>query len=271
MRFAQRVRQLQDQLRRSLMKGGELLGVIGYRAGGNVQRLPSSVYWQGLRRLGILRFNGSEADYATELRPRGEAWRNDDGEPVTDSRRSLWDQQLPQPRAGWLDTTDFKLSREEARYLTDRINFAAPNSLLAYLLHVAAPPGDTNFPWEHMPPVDLPPPLGEELDHARNFSETMHGAALLYNLMLAREKESRDLIEAYEEWLAEWWEELKQRSEELGRWNRSRLWALLAAWQARITAPTHSFVETWLSAIGKVRRIEADPFRPGASRSHTRA
>ena len=263
-RFAQRVRQLQDQLRRSLMKGGESVGVIGYRAGGNVQRLPSSVYWQGLRRLGILRFNGSEADYATELRPRREALRNDDGELVTDSGRSLWDQQLPQPPAGWLDTADFKLSREEARYLTDRINFAAPNSLLAYLLHVAAPPGDTNFPWEHMPSVDLLPPLGEELDHAQNFSETMHGAALLYNLMLAREKESKDLIEAYEEWLAEWWEELKQRSEELGRWNRSRLWALLAAWQARVTPPTYSFVETWLSAIiGKVRRIEAILSDPG--------
>ena len=190
-RFAQRVRQLQDQLRRSLMKGGESLGVIGYRAGGNVQRLPSSVYWQGLRRLGILRFNGSEADYATELRPRGEASRNDDGELVTDTGRSLWDQQLPRPPAGWLDTTDFRLSQDEARYLTDRINFAAPNSLLAYLLHVATPPGETNFPWEHMPPAELPPHLGEELDHAQNFSETMHGAALLYNLMLAREKESK--------------------------------------------------------------------------------
>jgi hypothetical protein len=33
------------------MKGGESLGVIGYLAGGNVQRLPSSVYRQGLRRL----------------------------------------------------------------------------------------------------------------------------------------------------------------------------------------------------------------------------
>ena len=114
-----------------------------------------------------------------------------------------------------------------------------------------------------MPSVDLLPPLGEELDHAQNFSETMHGAALLYNLMLAREKESKDLIEAYEEWLAEWWEELKQRSEELGRWNRSRLWALLAAWQARVTPPTHSFVETWLSATlarsGGSKPILSDP------------
>ena len=135
--------------------------------------------------------------------------------------------------------------------------------MLAYLLYVAEPPGKTNFPWEHVPPVELPPRLGEELDHAQNFSETMHGAALLYNLLLAREKESNDLIKEYEEWLAEWWEELKQRSEELGRWSRSRLWALLAAWRARVTPPTYSFVETWLSAIGKVRRIEAILSDPG--------
>ena len=216
-RFAQRTRQLQDQLRRSLMKGGESLGVIGYLAGGNVQRLPSSVYWQGLRRLRVLRFNGSEADYARALRPSGETFRNDDGEPMTNAGGSLWDPQLPEPPDGWLDATNFALSREERAYLTDRVSFAAPNSLLAYLLHLATPPGGTKFPWEHVPAAELPPPLGEELDHAQNFSETMHGASLLYNLMLAREKKSDDLVEKYEELLAEWWEELKQRSAELGR------------------------------------------------------
>jgi hypothetical protein len=256
-RFAQRIRQLQDQLRRSLMKGGESLGVIGYRAGGNVQRLPSSVYWQGLRRLGVLRFNGSEADYARELRPRVEVLRNDDGEPVTNAGRGLWDTQLPEPPDGWVDATNFTLSQEETRYLNDRVSFAAPKSLLAYLLHLARPPGNTNFPWEHVPPAELPPHLSQELDHARNFSEAMHGASLLYNLMLAREKEVDDLVEQYEELLAEWWEELKQRSDELGKWNRLLLWALLAAWRARVPPPTHNFIETWLGAIGKARRIEA--------------
>ena len=60
-RFAQRIRQLQDQLRRSLMKGGESLGVNGYLAGGNVQRLPSSVYLAGTeaaRRAQIQRLRG---------------------------------------------------------------------------------------------------------------------------------------------------------------------------------------------------------------------
>lgn len=255
-RFAQRTRQLQDQLRRSLMKGGESLGVIGYLAGGNVQRLPSSVYWQGLRRLGVLRFNGSESDYAKELRLSGEALRNDDGEPVTNAGRMLWDPRLPEPLNGWLDATNFALSPEERGYLTDRVSFAAPNSLLAYLLHLARPPGNTNFPWEHVPPIELPPALSEELGHAQNFSEAMHGASLLYNLMLAREKESDDLVEHYEEWLAEWWEGLKQRSDNLSKWNRPRLWTLVAAWGARVPPPTHNFVETWLSAIGTAQRIE---------------
>lgn len=255
-RFGQRLRQLQDQLRKSLMKGGEALGVIGFRAGRDVQRLPSSVYWQGLRRLGVLRFHGSEADYAREFRPVSDALRNDDGEPVTDGGRGLWDPQLPKPPEGWLDATDFKLSREEARYLAERINFAAPDSLLAHFVHLARLPDDARFPWEHVPPTELPRMLGEELGHARNFSEYMHGSSLLYNLMLAQEKGAEDLVEEYEAALAEWLESVKQRSNELMNWNRARFWALLAGWQARVPPPTYHFVETWISDTGKARRIE---------------
>jgi hypothetical protein len=58
--FPQRSRQIQDWLRKSLVQGGEELGVIGYRAKIDVRRLPSSVYWQGIQRWGILRFRGSE-------------------------------------------------------------------------------------------------------------------------------------------------------------------------------------------------------------------
>ena len=42
-RFAQRTRQLQDQLRRSLVKGGESLGVIGYLAGSFKVLQPNSL------------------------------------------------------------------------------------------------------------------------------------------------------------------------------------------------------------------------------------
>jgi hypothetical protein len=255
-RFAQRTRQLQDQLRRSLMKGGESLGVIGYLAGGNVRRLPSSVYWRGLQRLAVLRFNGSEADYGRQLRSAEPSLRNDDGEPVAGADRTVWDARLPNAPEGWLDATNFKLSPEESGYLIDQVSFAAPSSLLAHLLHVAGPPSETNFPWEHVPPAQLPQALSEEVNHAQNFSEGMHGASLLYNLMLAREKGSDDLVQQYEEWLAQWWEGLKQRSGAFGEWNRSRLWGLVAAWGARVPPPTYNFVETWLSATGTAHRVE---------------
>src|SRR3954452_19075813 len=53
---ADKARALQGRLRDALIKGGEEIGVIGFRAGLHVQRLPASVYWFGLRRWGILRF-----------------------------------------------------------------------------------------------------------------------------------------------------------------------------------------------------------------------
>ena len=256
-RFGQRVRSLQDQLRKGLVKGGQALGVIGYRAGGNVQRLPSSVYWQGLRRLEILRFNGSEADYARELRVRPDGQQNDDGEPVGGATRALWDAELPNPPERWLDATDFTITADEAAYLSDRVNFAAPDSLLAYLISLRKRPVATDFPWDHVSPADLPNALGEELEHARNFSESMHGSSLLYNLMLAQAKESDELVEEYEALLAEWWEGMKRRRDELTKWDRPRFWALLAAWRARVPPPSHAFVETWLSAISTARRVES--------------
>src|SRR5437016_8065320 len=62
-----RSRLLQGRLRDALITGGEETGVIGYRAGLHVQRLPSSVYWYGLRAWGLLRFDGTENDYRQYL------------------------------------------------------------------------------------------------------------------------------------------------------------------------------------------------------------
>lgn len=258
-RFVQRIRQQQDQLRESLVKGGEELGVIGFLAGRLVRRLPSSVYWHGLRRLGILRFHGSEYEYRNEIAHQGVGvarLTTDDGEPVDDSDRGLWDPRLPEPPDAWRDATTFTLTDEEADYLEHRVNMSAGNSLLAHLMHLGVPPGESNFAWEHLDPERLPAPLNEELLHARNFSESMHGAFLLYNLMLAEQTRGEDLVEDYQNDMAEWWERRNARAAELTAWDRPRFWALLAAWNARVTAATHTFVEVWLDTIDRVRRVE---------------
>jgi hypothetical protein len=58
-------RWLQAKLVDSLKAGGEgpAAGLIGIDAGANVQRPPSTIYWAGMRRLGILTHQGS-ADFS---------------------------------------------------------------------------------------------------------------------------------------------------------------------------------------------------------------
>ena len=133
---------------------------------------------------------------------------------------------------------------------------SAGESLLAHLIHLRVSPGESSFAWEHVGPERLPVPLNEELLHARNFSESMHGAFLLYNLMLAEEKRGEEQVEEYKNDMAEWWERRNARAAELTAWDRPRFWALLAAWNARVTASTHTFVEVWLDTINRARRVE---------------
>lgn len=259
-RFAQRIRQLQDRVRESLVKGGESLGVIGFRAGRDVQRLPSSVYWHGLHRLGLLRFQGSEYDYRSSLLGTirsGASLTNDDGEPLDDSQGGLWDTRLPDAPDSWLDATSFNLTPEETEYMTHRINMSAGESLLAHFIDVGTVPGEAAFAWEHVAPEQLPAALREEVTQARNFSESIQGAFLLYNLMLAEEKKSdKALAEQYENHMAEWWEGLEARGAQLKKWDRARFWMLLSTWNARVKPSTRTFVEAWLDAVFRVNRVE---------------
>lgn len=258
-RFAIRSRLLQDRLRKSLIEGGEELGVIGYQAGATVQRLPSSVYWNGLRRWGILRFRGSESDYRRELarlRLIGERPTNDDGEPLGTDHGELWDPSVPSAPDGWLDATAFSLTASEAQYLRFRLEVVAKDSLLTHFVHIGVEPSETGFAWQHLPSDSLPSALREELQHARNFSESMHGASLLYNLMLSEEKDREDWVEGYRESIAEWWTARGERAGELAAWDRPRFWSLLAMWHARVRPPAHAFVEDWLSQVGEAGRPE---------------
>ena len=50
-----------------LLESGETIGVIGRRARGSLRRLPSSVYWAGMKRLGICQFDGSQDSYHRSL------------------------------------------------------------------------------------------------------------------------------------------------------------------------------------------------------------
>jgi len=89
----------------------------------------------------------------------------------------------------------------EAEYLTERIRLSpgSSGSLLAALVAHRQCHDDVPFAWYHPHCAKLPQRLREMLDHAQNFSEVLHGAPLLYNLMLAeqarRKRASRSIAE----------------------------------------------------------------------------
>lgn len=75
-------------------------------------------------------------------------------------------------------------------------------TLLAWLVE-HADPSHTAFPWDHPDEARFPSQTHHELAHARMLSAVMQGAALLYNLLLARRRAWQEKIDEFEQRLAD--------------------------------------------------------------------
>jgi hypothetical protein len=95
----------------------------------------------------------------------------------------------------------------------------------------------------------LPNTLAQQLLHARNFSEVMHGAALLYNLLLAEQKAGGEFITHYRDALGVWFDAMRARRSDLNVWNRVAFWNLLGDRGARIRGVTRRFVDDWMNLV----------------------
>jgi hypothetical protein len=97
--------------------------------------------------------------------------------------------------------------------------------------------------------LELPGATERHLRHARNFSEAMHGAALLYNLILAELLAKQEWIDTYREALASWVGAIEDGWERLVEWDVSDFWQLVATANGRIPIPTRSFIDGWLKVV----------------------
>ena len=176
-----------------------------------VVRTPSTIYWNGLRTLGI--FNGGllqnmtiseyfrlalklrEEKGASALGNRKEdaEENNKDDTDAGDFRfRNFW--QLPYV-SGWKDTLSINLTPAEADYLSTKIKTSNPNSVFAYVLREGVDIeqyGDFSaFSY------DLKPALDEEnaymLELADQFNDFISLAQIRYNLILS-ESENQDAL-----------------------------------------------------------------------------
>jgi len=74
----------------------------------------------------------------------------------------------------------------------------------------------------------------------------MHGAALLYNLMLSEERGDEDLRDAYREQYASWTVLLDSRGKAFKSWRRDSFWALVEETRAHVSMHTRRFVDSWI-------------------------
>lgn len=249
--IAERARREEVALIDCLVESGETEGVIGIEARKTLKRLPSSVYWQGLARWGIRLFPGSIDQYHRSLDGfylrSARAMQDDDGEPVGGGRRRNWHSSLPLRPESFPQGASFRLTTIEAEYLRELVLATCPRTMLAFLLDEGKPTDWVDFPWQHPQQGELSSQIKEQLSHARDFSELIHGAALLYNLLLAKKKPAPDLVADYEANLRDWGEAISEAMPRLAKWDRTRFWELvLREAQARVGIPTRQFVDAWL-------------------------
>lgn len=236
----------------ALRNGGDLEGLIGRFAGPAVQLLPSTIYWNSLRRFGILRHDGTIAQVAglrQVSRPAADATE------YLESSDAVWAPSIPPPPDGFLslDECDFSLTHDEATWLAERIVDAVPGTLLQFLVLKGTRPSPTaSYVWEEPEAHGAPGHILDALAEARRFALAMHGASLLYNVLLAERAAVLGLTdydgyrEDFTDRLDEWRSEVE--ASDLASWDLNQLWALAAEQGRPVSIHTRSFVAEWVDA-----------------------
>jgi hypothetical protein len=224
-------------------------GVIGRVSRERLQRVASSIYWNGLRRLGIRTWPFSQDQYHRSLdgfyRAQSSSLRNDNKERVEELHPN-WHPGVPPAPAEFPERASLQLTLREAEYLRERIRASASSSLMRHYLDHMNGASDAPFAWAHDLAPHLPEPLARPLAHARSFSEVMAGAVILYNLKLCqlrnmenREADVRGLFE-------KWCDEIQGRERDLRTWDRRAFWTTLAEADVKPGKNTQTFVNAWI-------------------------
>jgi hypothetical protein len=237
-----------------LLESGEKDGVIGVDSRENLQRLPSSIYWIGLHEWGIRKLPGSQSDYHRYL----DKWytldrsRNDDKELINEQQNDNWNPNIPLSPKGFPDRAQLALTKREAQFLRNQILLKQPDSLLAHLLrNPRSRPDDdggAEFIWMHPRHSTFPENHKTQLHHARCFSEVMHGASYLYNLMIARLVNDKEHVREYTERMEEWGSAIDAERARIHGWSLTEFWSYMLD-IGNVHPWTRRFVEAWVTTV----------------------
>ncbi len=235
----------------TLRASGADEGLIGSRAGPSLKVLPSTIYWHGMTRYGIVAPGLSPSELGEDKTAPVEHEESSE-RPITD-----WYPTLPEPIAGFPGNVGdgFTMTAEEAAWLSERMRTAAPGTLLEHLLDADREPDrDSQRPWDDSVALEAPPEPSTTLMHAKRFALSMWGAAMLYNLQVAELYEAAgcdrvaDPVASYRELINDWLEHELDVAD-LQRWDRADFWERILRVNPRISPATRIFVDAWLDAL----------------------
>lgn len=250
-----RFRRAERNLNRQLCHGNDEPGLFGRVAGDALKRLPSDVYWGGLRSWGILTFPSHQWAYfrsLDEFYRRASRFRGASRDPEGRSAPPAnWHPNLPKPPSAFPSANvNVALRRPDAEYLRERIQARHPESLLAVLAGRADRADlEAGRPWELAVHREVPPGLRDQLRDAQCFAVCMQGAAFVYNLMLAELRQHEEWTENHRGNLEEWADKVDALGPDLANWKPSGVWLVMKAQGWPLGSPTQTFVERWVETL----------------------
>lgn len=246
-------RKLEVALIDALLQGSsEREGIIGRDSRGGTKRLPSEIYWGGLGRWGIRKFEGTRQEYLSSVE-RGYT-----------TQREIFPGLPPEPD-GLFNSTTLGLRTEEAEFLRDRILLWTRGSYLEVLVRDGSEEQVGDLPWTHPLATIAPPNLRRRLNHVRLFAHGVQGARILYNDELSKLLETDGkgaLSDDYATQCQSWAETMRDMQSEYRSWDRAEMWDLVEQQNPRAVR-MRPFVDWWFdTAVADPQRaISSDDVR----------
>lgn len=256
---AERARRAEAALIPHLLGSQDSAGAIGRLAGASLKRLPSSVYWAGLGRLGFRLFGGSRDQYHRVLKRGRRSLAMDDARDLAldVGLRGSWHPHIPKSPREFPRAISFKLTQQESRFFLEQLDHHAADSLLHYLVRQRKIVETVEKPWLHPDLADMPATLRPWMHDGMCYSELMHGAQLLYNMMLAEKRGVAEWLDQYREWLAEWAVAAEARRSIYLAWDHVDFWRRVRSANPRLPLAAEKFSQEWIRRVLAARDASA--------------
>lgn len=235
---------------------GRQTGIIGFtmQEGETVVRLPSSVYWVGLRTWGLVNSHASLNQFLQTLTPhdafsdRFSPDEADDHDAVSNLSRVHIDRYIPD----WLDALSITLNKDESVFLSEKFRHGPHDSLPTQFelqnLRSQALSKETfsDLAAWVVSRENLPVQTRDTVRMAQAFSELIYGAHLRFNMALAKINGREDLLKTLSKKWDIWRLETQATPEEIPVW--------IEKTGINLQQRTTVFLKEWSSGIARRSR-----------------